>query len=170
MKPIRWGEPIYRAMLQIDKGGHPFEVRPFETGGYPYLEEMYDGFSPKGAFQGMPPFDKEACVNWIAQLIKNAENFLAWREGRVIGHVALIPDFKKGDAEYLIFVNQSNRGRGVGTELTRTAIEKAKALGLTVIWLSVNRYNFRAVRLYRKFGFQFRGCLDLSERMMILEL
>lgn len=158
-------------MNYIDKNGRPFEVRGYQTEDHSRLVEMYEHFSPKAKFQGMPPLDKENCRKWILKLLESGENFLAWREDEVIGHVVVIPDHSVEDGEYLIFVNQSNRNVGVGTELTWQVIEKAKNLGLHTIWLTVGTYNFRATKLYTKFGFGFseeKG--DESERKMILRL
>ncbi len=158
-------------MSPIDKKGCFFEVRSYSPEDYSHLEEMYDGFFPKAKFQGMPPFEKRACRKWIKGLLEAGENFLAWQEDGVVGHAVLLPEFRKGDAEYLIFVSQSSRGGGVGSELTRMAIERAKGLDLNTIWLTVDAYNFRATRLYKRFGFQFSEAYKSeSERMMVLQL
>lgn len=158
-------------MTLLDKNDCPFEVRSCETGDYNYLIEMYDDFTPKGAFQGMPPRYKESSDKWIQDMLRNGKNFLAWRNGKVIGHVAIFPDFERKNAEYLIFVSSSARGLGVGKELTRRAIQCARELGLKSVWLTVDSYNFRAIRLYKKIGFQF--CVTYSaasERMMVLKM
>jgi RimJ/RimL family protein N-acetyltransferase len=150
-----------------EKGKHPIEVKGYRPEDRFHLEEMYDAFFPKAKYQGMPPREKNTRHKWIKGLIDGGESLLAWREGRVIGHVVLLPDFNKGDAEYLIFVDQHNRGRGVGTELTRAALRRAEALGLKNLWLTVDAYNFRATRLYKKFGFEFSDSYrSASERMM----
>ena len=73
----------------------------------------------------------------------------------VIGHAVFLPDLKTRDGEYLIFIRQPFRGRGIGTQLTRMVLEEAKVMGLKLIWLSVGAYNFIAIRLYKKFGFNF---------------
>ena len=157
-------------MTMVDKTGRPFDVRPYTPEDYPFLEEMYFLFEPKGRFQGMPPLREDVCSKWIRGLVEDGRNFLAWREGKVIGHVVILPDFNKSNAEYLIFVGKENRSLGVGNELTRTAIEEAEKLGLKAVWLTVNAYNFKGVRLYKKFGFQV--CDEFSsssERVMKLE-
>jgi len=158
-------------MNPLDKDGQPFEVRSYAPADYPHLIDMYEAFTPKASFQGMPPHDKGVAERWIQRLIQTGDNFLGWRENQVIGHVVILPDFSKNDAEYLIFVSQAARGLGVGKELTRAAIQKARELGLDVVWLTVDAYNFRATRLYRKVGFEFcKGYSSTSERMMILKL
>jgi len=154
-------------MILIDKKGSRFQVKSYRPEDYSLLEDMYENFSPKARFQGMPPREKDARVEWIKGLIAAGDNFLAWREERVIGHAVVLPDFEKGDAEYLIFVNQDNRCRGVGKALTRIAIQRAENLGLKTVWLSVGAYNFRATNLYKKCGFSFCDpCSSDTERMM----
>jgi GNAT superfamily N-acetyltransferase len=82
-----------------------------------------------------------------------------------------MPDLGVRDGEYLVFVHQHHRGRGVGTQLTRTALDHARSLGISEIWLSVDASNFIAIRLYRKFGFRFCDNADLHcERKMLLNL
>ena len=158
-------------MTLLDKKDRPFEVRSCETGDYIYLIEMYDNFTPKGAFQGMPPRDKDSSDKWIQHILRNGKNFLAWRSGKVIGHVAIFPDFDRKNAEYLIFVSSSARGSGVGKELTRRAIRCAGELGLTSVWLTVDSFNFRAIRLYKKVGFESCEAYSAaSERMMVLNI
>jgi len=155
-------------MICMDKNGQPFEVKNAGAKDLPLLAHMYDAFSPKGKYQGLPPEDKEECKNWLKKLFLNGENYLAWREKAVIGHAVLLPDLWKVDAEYLIFVNQFHRGLGVGTGLTQAAIKKAEEIGLNLIWLTVNAYNMRATRLYQKFGFEFyMSYKSRSERMML---
>ncbi len=158
-------------MSLVDKRGNLFEVRSYSSEEFSCLEEMYDQFAPKAGFQGMPPTDKKVRTRWLQGLAKAGENFMAWQEVKVIGHVVILPDFKLSDAEYLIFVLQTHRGVGIGGELTWAAIERAKALSIKTVWLTVDAYNFRATRLYKKFGFEFRTEYSAaSERMMALTL
>jgi GNAT superfamily N-acetyltransferase len=158
-------------MLNLDKKGDPFWV---QTGGETdivSLVEMYSGFRPKGAFQGVPPPDAIACSNWVRNLFTSGINLLATREDHMVGHAALLPDFKLSDAEYLVFVHQRHRGLGIGTALTQNALKEARDLGLHMIWLSVDAHNFIAIRLYRKFGFYFTDeCRFDVERKMVLPL
>jgi len=158
-------------MIHYDRNGSPFEVRNYLPKDYPYLAAMYEAFKPKAKFQGMPPKDSGTAERWIKKLVQNGENILAWQNGEVAGHVVILPDYEKRDAEYLIFVSQSARGTGIGKELTAAAIKKAVELGMQVVWLTVDAYNFRATKLYRKTGFEFcEGYSSSSEKMMIMKL
>jgi GNAT superfamily N-acetyltransferase len=158
-----------KSMRSIDKQGKPFDVEKYSPDHYDSLEAMYTSFYPKGKFQGMPPLTDEASRKWIKGLLENGENFLAWQDGETVGHVVVLPDFLKNDAEYLIFVSHPNRGRGIGSELTRVVLEHAKRLDLEILWLIVGATNFQAIGLYKKFGFLFCSPdLSESERKMIL--
>lgn len=155
----------------IDKQGKPFEVKKYSLGDYASLEAMYMSFYPKGKFQGMPPLTDDASRKWIEGLLKNGENFLAQQDGKTVGHVVVLPDFDKHDGEYLIFVSHPNRGRGIGSELTRIMLQHVKTLGVTLIWLVVGTTNIPAIGLYKKFGFTFcKQDITESERQMILRL
>jgi ribosomal protein S18 acetylase RimI-like enzyme len=158
-------------MQCLDKKGNAFWVQTGREAEIAQMVEMYTGFRPKGAYQGLPPANAPACGVWIRHLFAGGINLVAGREDQIIGHAALLPDLKLGDAEYLVFVHQHHRGQGIGTALTRTALDHARDLGLSMIWLSVDGCNFIAIRLYRKFGFYFTdaGHLD-AERKMVLPL
>jgi len=158
-------------MIFLDKQGEAFEVKKCCGEDADRLAEMYETFTPKGRFQGLPPATTGACAGWLRHILDTGENFSASRDHLIIGHAALMPDFGIRDGEYLVFVHQQHRGRGVGTRLTRTALDHARALCLSEIWLSVDAGNFIAIRLYRKFGFCFRDEAGLhAERKMTLNL
>jgi GNAT superfamily N-acetyltransferase len=144
------------------------QVKAFIPSDIVCLVDMYDTFSPKGKFQGLPPEDKIARMSWINQMIEEGDNFLAWRDGGVIGHAVILPNTQKKNAEYIIFVEQRSRGIGVGTMLTRASIEKAEEIGMNLLWLTVDAYNMRAKRFYKKCGFRFYDNYESqTEHMMI---
>lgn len=157
------------AITVRDKRNDPLEIRGGSEADLVSLLKMYEGFSPKPASQGLPPPDPEACRQWVQRLLKDGESFLAWREGRVIGHCSIMPDYQKKDGELLIFVDQAYRNRGVGRALTDVALRQAGKLDLTLIWLTVEIYNFRAIHLYKNCGFQTCG-QDDYERTMVFTL
>jgi ribosomal protein S18 acetylase RimI-like enzyme len=155
----------------IDKQGKPFAVKKYSLRDYASLEAMYVSFYPKGKFQGMPPLTDDASRKWIDGLLKNGENFLARQDGKIVGHVVVLPDFDKHDGEFLIFVSHPNRGLGIGSELTRLVLQRVKSLGVKLIWLVVGTTNIPAIGLYKKFGFTFcHQDITESERQMMLRL
>lgn len=154
---------------RIDKLGNRFLVGEIEQDSCEPLREMYDGFSRTDLNQGLPPPDEKIRHQWIQTLLKSANNFVAWNGGKVIGHSSLIAEMQKRDAEFIIFVSEIYRSRGIGTELTLLAVNKAKELGLNNIWLTVESFNFRAIGLYQKVGFRLSGEAE-RERIMVLKL
>ena len=156
-------------IAELDKSGTPFEIGACDAGDLSCLFEMYRVFSPKQAAQGLPPADFEVCCNWVRKLLEAGINFLALRNGVVIGHAALVPDPGEKSGEFLIFVDQDFRNLGIGSKLTRVVINKARELSYQSIWLTVENANGVAIKLYRNCGFEFCDA-DMRERTMLLKL
>jgi RimJ/RimL family protein N-acetyltransferase len=128
---------------------------------------MYRTFSPKPASQGLPPEDPETCYHWVKKLFETGQNFLAWRGESVIGHAALVPDLQGKSGEFVIFVVQSERNLGIGTELSRFTLEKSMQLGFRSVWLTVNVINSIAVKLYKRVGFRYCDTEDYERTMRV---
>ncbi len=143
----------HNRVRRIDKVGCEFEVGKCDLESSSQIKAMYDGFARLAISQGLPPAQKEIRDRWIEKLLEFGRNFLAWSDGNAVGHAAVIPDFDRGDGEYVIFVTESFRNRGLGTSLTEIAIEDSRLIGLKRLWLTVEAFNFRAIRLYRNAGF-----------------
>jgi RimJ/RimL family protein N-acetyltransferase len=156
-------------ITRADKTGKAFEIAASCADDFPSVLEMYRLFSPKAASQGLPPEDAETCHNWVKNLFKIGENFVAWRGETVIGHAAAVPDPNGTSGEFVIFVDQNHRNVGIGTELTRFALEKSKDLGFDSVWLTVHITNFIALKLYKKLGFEYSD-MDQYERVMHIKL
>jgi len=154
---------------RTDKLGNPFEIGIGRVEDFQTLLEMYRTFSPRPASQGLPPENPEICKNWVKKLYERSGNTLARRDGRIIGHVSLIPDGRSKSGELVIFVHQDDRNRGVGTELMRFSLEEFTRLGFELIWLTVRVSNFIPIKLYRKLGFEFCD-MDSYERVMAIKL
>jgi RimJ/RimL family protein N-acetyltransferase len=150
-----------------DKSGLPYEIGFAGADDFPGLWDMYRFFSPRPASQGLPPADHDVCYAWASNLYRVADNFLAWSGGAVIGHAALLPDLDVTSGELVIFVAQAHRNLGVGTELTRLAVEQAKDLKFRSVWLTVDVMNHIAIKLYKNLGFVFCD-MDDCERVMRL--
>lgn len=155
--------------IYVDRQGDTFHLTEYSSAYHAALTEMYDTFLPKAVTQGLPPANSQARVRWINELIKTGENFLAWFGNKIVGHASLLPEVAKKEAEYLIFVDQPYRNRGLGTQLTRMAIKTAQDLELEAVWLTVEALNFKAIKLYRKIGFVFVDTGE-RERTMLLRL
>jgi PAS domain S-box-containing protein len=150
-----------------DKLGCAFTIEQCGNEQLAELLEMYEEFSPKGLAQGLPPRDKSQRRSWIEKLLDCAMNFLVRKDQKVVGHASLVPTFDGLGAEYVIFVNQGYRNRGLGSRLTLHAMATARGAGLQCVCLTVEVYNLPAVRVYQKVGFKFSDQFG-SERTMIL--
>jgi len=153
----------------VDRFGWHFELAEIDSRGLPDLVEMYGRFSPRAISQGLPPAHDRDLRQWIDKLIAKAMNFVAWQDGQPVGHAAIVHDLDRLDGEYIVFVIQPYRNRGLGSALTALAMDKARAVGLKCVWLTVEAYNFRAIKVYRKAGFRFSDEGE-RERTMFLGL
>jgi len=136
-----------------DKTGETFEVRPYQPRDRAALELFYNDFEPKRAAQGLPPKDAERISRWLDAILPQGLHLLAFHNKRLVGHAFLVPTGEEGIAEYAVFIHQQHRGRGLGTELNRTAVEAAREAGLRGLWLCVEPHNRAALRSYEKAGF-----------------
>ncbi len=81
--------------------------------------------------------------------------------GEFIGEGALVLD--TGDPDYTIqgkrvyvsrmIVKKEYRGQGIGSEILKFLINKAKEMGFSEMTIGVDKDNVNALHLYRKFGF-----------------
>lgn len=119
------------------------------------------------------PFFKSINVAWIEQYFKVEEHDLKQLENpeesiltpggailfaqygkEIVGTCALI---KTGEHEYELAkmgVDEKHRGKQIGKALLAAAIEKARTLGATKVWLGSSKKLQPALRLYEQFGFQ----------------
>lgn len=161
------GAPRY---LQ-DKHGDQFSVREFQPTDRSALEVFYDDFEPKRAAQGLPPKSPDRIARWLDSVLIQGTHLLTFRDSALVGHALLVPTGEEGVSEYAVFLHKDVRGRGLGTELNRAAIEAARAAGLKGLWLTVEPHNRAALRSYEKAGFTLLpGTLFSSEAEMRLTL
>ena len=81
-------------------------------------------------------------------------------QGELVGQIQLErleDDATQHVCEIGIIVDPDYRGKGIGSELLKKAIEKAKQLGFEKICLSTFHTNRIAIALYKKFGFREAG-------------
>ncbi|MFH1115660.1 MAG: GNAT family N-acetyltransferase [Pseudomonadota bacterium] len=153
----------------FDKDGRPFEVEERSIDCLSQLMHMYGNFFPRAISQGLPPSNDVDLKGWVCKLLDSGWNFVCRQDGMVVGHAAVLPDLKKADGEYVVFVLQAYRNKGLGTVLTEAAMRKAEIEGLEIMWLTVEAFNFRAIKVYKKVGFEF--CDECErERTMVLRL
>ena len=151
------------------KVGLDIDIREYQIENHQGMLAMYDDFEPKGLAMGLPPPDDQVRRKWINDIIKTFYNFIALHKERIIGHAAIDILRTKASPEYLIFLHQDFRSRGIGTEFTLTVREICKKIGCRHVWITVSSANTRAVHMFKRVGFKFRGPIGI-EREMALDL
>jgi RimJ/RimL family protein N-acetyltransferase len=152
-----------------DKCGRVIDVRVYEAGDFGNLKAMYDAFEPKGLEAGLPPEDSQTRLKWLRNVTASLFNILALYEGRVIGHCALDLSCRPSCPEYLIFIEKQFRNCGIGTKLSAIMRGVALEAGCEKIYLTVRTANTRAIKVFKRVGFEFRGNIEI-ERDMELNL
>jgi ribosomal protein S18 acetylase RimI-like enzyme len=74
-------------------------------------------------------------------------------DGRILGYAMLI----RGVELSKMYVLPDVHGAGVSAALMASALDEARAVGATCVWLGVNQENQRAQRFYAKHGFVTGG-------------
>lgn len=109
--------------------------------------------------QGAPP--PEEVRKFVANNIRKGHpHHVALVAGKVVGWCDAVPYWQSSRAHTAVLglaVLAEFRGRGIGTALLRATLERARAVGLTRIELSVRENNERVVALYERFGFVREG-------------
>ena len=144
--------PFKPVHVQTQKG-HELELRALVREDFGALVQMYKAFEPKRVAQGLPPPDVPRIAHWLDRLEQKSQALLAWDGGKVVAHTILCP--MPGDAvEFTIFVHQDYREEGLGTLISRHTLDWARDMGFSLVYLTTEISNFRALRLFRKLGFK----------------
>ncbi|MFP4590910.1 MAG: N-acetyltransferase family protein [Halobacteriales archaeon] len=117
------------------------------------LVAMYRDFDPAQRAQGVPPGDPDRVEPWVRTVLGDGHHVVARHGDRIVGHAMLVPD-ADGSYELAIFVHQDYQGAGVGGALIHHLLGAGAAAGVRRVWLTVERWNAPAIRLYRSVGFE----------------
>jgi RimJ/RimL family protein N-acetyltransferase len=146
-------EVVFKPATVQTRQGRELEVRPFAREDFGALVQMYKSFEPKRVAQGIPPPDVPRIAHWLDRLEQKSQALLAWQGGKIVAHTILCP-MPAGSVEFTIFVHQDYRQEGLGTALSRLTLDWAVHMGFAHAYLTTETSNFRALRLFRKLGFQ----------------
>ena len=106
-----------------------------------------------------PPLE-EAAEFVRNNIRKGNPQFVALVGDRVVGWCDVFPEKRETMAHGGVLgmgIVEGYRGRGIGAALIRATLERAKAVGLTRVELTVREDNLRAKTLYEKAGFAVEG-------------
>jgi RimJ/RimL family protein N-acetyltransferase len=118
------------------------------------LTEMYADFDTEDRAQGVPPIKQSAIEEWLDSVVADdCLNVIAFHGDQAVGHAMLVPD-TTGAFELAIFVLNEYQGALIGTELLRSLLGWGQQEDIQRVWLTVERWNDPAVRLYEKVGFE----------------
>jgi ribosomal protein S18 acetylase RimI-like enzyme len=130
------------------------------------IAAMYDAFDQEDRAQGIPPANESRIREWLDKLLEEGLNVVARHDADVVGHSTLVPD-GEGAYELAIFVLQAYQGAGIGRILLTSMLGYGQAQGVECVWLSVERWNRRAIALYESIGFENYGRERFEQEMSI---
>ena len=133
--------------------GRTLKVRVYSFEDFGALVEMYNTFEPKRVAQGLPPPDVPRIAHWLGPLQNKSSALLALDGKKVVAHTILCP-IPTGCVEFTVFVHQDYRQEGLGTMLSQLTLNWVYQMGFPRVFLATELSNFRALRLFRKLGFQ----------------
>ena len=111
------------------------------------------------AFLEAPSLEKTTA--WVqADVRRGFPHFVALDRARVVGWCDLSPIDRPVHAHCGVLgigILAAYRGKGIGRALMLATLERARAIGLTRIELSVRERNLKAAALYENLGFRHEG-------------
>ncbi|WP_424005069.1 GNAT family N-acetyltransferase (plasmid) [Haloarcula salina] len=139
-------------------------IRRFDEDDLDGLVEMYASLGAESRTMGIPPADEDALRRWLTAIVSDGWSLLATRDDRIVGHAAVIPE---GDSEpeFVVFVLDGQRGRGIGTELVRQVLAYAEGRDHERLVLDVSPENERAITVYQNVGFETVERTGMSRTM-----
>jgi ribosomal protein S18 acetylase RimI-like enzyme len=111
-------------------------------------------------FQSKQAISEQIMAGFLYFLIKDDNEF--------IGYIAVHP---KSTELFLskIYIRSSRRNKGYGKKAVRFAEGLARGKGLRKIVLTVNKFNFNAIKAYEKMGFRNIGSIvqDIGDKFVM---
>ena len=100
------------------------------------------------------PFPAESKASW-RRTADDIEAYLLYQDQVPVGYGELWLDEEEDEVELArIIVAPAFRGRGFGAQLVRSLLVPALAVGYASVFLRVRPENERAIRTYRRVGFE----------------
>jgi len=154
----------------IDRRGRPILIKILDDSLHEKFRAMYMAYRPRNSFNGLPPIQDAACENWVRHIAATGLNMVAISfEDGLVGHTGIFP-ISEDMCELFAAVTGPYQRAGIGTQLTRCAIQLAYEAGFDRIWLSVEAQNHIARHVYAKCGFKYDSTEDITELEMSFDL
>jgi L-amino acid N-acyltransferase YncA len=134
------------------------ELRDLRSDDWPEVSRIFS----EGIATGNATFETEvpSWERWDATHLPE-HRFVAERDGRVVGWIALAPVSSRscyaGVAEVSAYVGEEARGEGVGASLLTAVIDSSERAGIWTLQTGVFPENEVSVRLLQRFGFRAVG-------------
>ncbi|HUU85183.1 MAG TPA: GNAT family N-acetyltransferase [Phycisphaerae bacterium] len=94
------------------------------------------------------------------------DGFIEWREEKIVGLLTLRC---QGDQMELLTLNSMLEGQGIGSALMLMAIEKARELNLSKVWVTTTNDALRGIGFYQRLGFRITqvnvGAVDEARKI-----
>lgn len=134
------------------------EIIPAGENEIPAILEMMEVFNAIDHY----PYNASLAEKNLKKFVNSPELGKLWLvqcENEVVGYVALTFgfSFEHGGRDAFIdelFLQDSHRGKGVGSEVLKQVLEAAGALEVATIHLEVEKHNEAGKKIYEKFGFR----------------
>jgi phosphinothricin acetyltransferase len=142
------------------------ELRDFRSDDWPEVARIFE----QGIRTGVATFETEVPTweAWDATHLPE-HRFVAERDGRVVGWIALAPVSSRccyaGVAEVSAYVGEEARGQGVGAELLAALIESSERAGIWTLETGVFPENAVSLRLLQRYGFRVIGTRERIGQM-----
>ena len=145
------------------RDGREFLIRPAASADAPALVSLRDAVAAEGDLIAAAPgersvIEEELSLSTLVRFGGLPLTLVV--DGEVAGQLLVsrrAERFHSHIGEVAIIVSNHCRGQGLGRRLLETAIDWARAVGLSKLSLSVFTSNERAIGLYRSLGFEDEG-------------
>lgn len=142
-----------------------FQIRQAKEVDYENLRELWLQFiqDPDGSDLNIVPCEENArrWINFVKKVIENGEGeiLVATSEEKLLGYIfysCSSPLILRENrcVIYDLYVVPEFRGKGIGSELLKKALERIRSRGFKQVRIGVLSQNARALNLYEKFGFK----------------
>ncbi|WP_051251862.1 GNAT family N-acetyltransferase [Psychrilyobacter atlanticus] len=142
-----------------------YELEPMIVEDAKNLHEFFNQIARETNFVTFEEFESpsEKVCKSIIESAKEAPNYAYCikKDGKII--TSLIATTRNGrlrerhKSNFGIAVSKKHWGKGIGSLLIEKVIDESKKNSISKITLKVNEKNTRAIKLYKKYGFEIEG-------------